>query len=63
MKTDALFYELFRTDPRSLFELVQLDTEGEYVFESVTVKHLEKRLDGSETVVKGDTENDTINAP
>lgn len=46
MKTDELFYELFRTDPLSLFELVQLDIEGEYTFESVTVKHLEKRLDG-----------------
>ncbi|MCP4348171.1 MAG: DUF2887 domain-containing protein [Desulfobacterales bacterium] len=46
MKTDALFYELFRTDPRSLFDLTNLDIEGEYAFESITVKTTEKRLDG-----------------
>ncbi|MCP4757140.1 MAG: DUF2887 domain-containing protein, partial [Proteobacteria bacterium] len=46
MKTDELFYELFRVDPRSLFELVQLRLEGEYVFESITVKTTRKRFDG-----------------
>ena len=46
MKTDALFYELFRADPRSLFQLVQLNMEGEYAFESITVKTTEKRMDG-----------------
>ena len=46
MKTDALFYELFRLDPHSLFELVQLDVKGEYAFESITVKTTEKRFDG-----------------
>ncbi|MCP4347580.1 MAG: DUF2887 domain-containing protein [Desulfobacterales bacterium] len=46
MKTDSLFYELFRTDPRSLFNLVGLNTEGDYGFESITVKTTEKRLDG-----------------
>jgi len=46
MKTDELFYELFKIDPRSLFRLVQLDLEGEYAFESITVKATEKRFDG-----------------
>ncbi len=46
MKTDALFYELFRLSPASLFELVRLDVNGEYVFESITVKTTEKRFDG-----------------
>ena len=46
MKTDAFLYELFQIDPRSLFDLVGLDMEGEYVFESITVKTTEKRFDG-----------------
>ncbi len=46
MKTDSLFYELFRIEPRSLFELAGLDIEGEYAFESITVKTTEKRFDG-----------------
>ncbi len=46
MKTDALFYELFKMYPRSLFELVNLEIEGEYAFESITVKTTEKRFDG-----------------
>jgi predicted transposase YdaD len=46
MKTDELFYELFKLDPRSLFRLVHLDLEGEYTFESLTVKTTEKRFDG-----------------
>ena len=46
METDSLFYELFKADPRSLFELVRLDVEGEYSFESITVKRTEKRPDG-----------------
>ncbi len=46
MKTDAFFYELFQIDPQSLFDLVGLDMEGEYVFESITVKSTEKRFDG-----------------
>ncbi|MCP4106517.1 MAG: DUF2887 domain-containing protein [Desulfobacteraceae bacterium] len=46
MKTDALFYELFQFDPRSLFELMGIDVDGEYIFESITVKTTEKRLDG-----------------
>jgi predicted transposase/invertase (TIGR01784 family) len=46
MKTDALFYELFKLDPRSLFELLSLNMEGDYVFERITVKTTEKRFDG-----------------
>lgn len=46
MKTDALFYELFKLDPKSLFELLSLNIEGDYVFESITVKTTEKRFDG-----------------
>ncbi|MCP4348975.1 MAG: DUF2887 domain-containing protein [Desulfobacterales bacterium] len=43
MKTDALFYELFQFDPRSLFELMGIDVDGEYIFESITVKTTEKK--------------------
>ncbi len=46
MKTDNLFYELFRLQPRSLLELAKLDLQGRYEFESVTLKSTEKRLDG-----------------
>ena len=46
MKTDELFYELFRFSPESLLELVQLDIQGPYRFESITVKSTEKRFDG-----------------
>ena len=46
MKTDEPFYELFRLDPNSLFQLVRLAVDGEYAFESITVKSTEKRVDG-----------------
>ncbi len=46
MKTDGLFYELFRFSPESMLELVQLDVSGPYRFESITVKSTEKRFDG-----------------
>jgi predicted transposase YdaD len=46
MKTDELFYELFRFSPESLLQLIQLDIQGPYRFESVTVKSTEKRFDG-----------------
>ena len=46
MKTDALFYELFKFDPGSLFDLISMNMEGDYVFESITVKTTEKRFDG-----------------
>jgi len=44
--TDALFYELFRVDPSALFQLLNLDLEGDYAFDSVTIKTTEKRIDG-----------------
>lgn len=46
MKTDELFYELFRFSPESLLELVGLEAPGSYRFESITVKSTEKRFDG-----------------
>ncbi len=46
MKTDALFYRLFRIAPRSLFQLVQLNIKGRYTFRSITAKTTEKRFDG-----------------
>jgi len=46
MKTDSLFYELFKAHPESLFELAGLKADGKYVFESITVKSTEKRMDG-----------------
>ncbi|MBU1487461.1 DUF2887 domain-containing protein [bacterium] len=46
MKTDSLFYELFQFDPQSLLRLVHLNVQGQYVFESITIKTTEKRLDG-----------------
>lgn len=46
MKTDELLYELFSIDPKSVFRLVQLDLEGDYIFESITLKTIEKRIDG-----------------
>ncbi|MDM8551281.1 DUF2887 domain-containing protein [Desulfobacterales bacterium HSG2] len=46
MKTDALFYKLFRLSPRSLFQLVGLRLNGQYDFESITMKTTEKHFDG-----------------
>ena len=46
MKTDSLFYELFRFSPESLFELLRLPVRGRYRFESITVETTEKRFDG-----------------
>ncbi|MEK7728588.1 MAG: DUF2887 domain-containing protein [candidate division KSB1 bacterium] len=46
MQTDSIFYELFLFDPQCLSRLVQLKLEGEYGFESITVKTTEKRFDG-----------------
>ncbi|NJL58766.1 MAG: DUF2887 domain-containing protein [Desulfobacteraceae bacterium] len=46
MKTDSMFYELFKLHPASLFELAGLEAQGEYVFGSITVKSTEKRMDG-----------------
>ena len=57
MRTDQFFYELFKLDPRSLFQLVQLQIEGEYAFESITVKTTEKRFDGFCKRIDGDGPN------
>ncbi len=46
MKTDSLFYRIFKFDPGSLFRLIQLDIKGKYTFESITTKSTEKRFDG-----------------
>ena len=46
MKTDALFYKLFRLSPKSLFRLVGMKLDGTYTFESITLKTTEKRFDG-----------------
>ena len=54
MKTDELFYELFRFSPESLLELVRLDVQGPYRFESITVKSTEKRFDGYFKNLSGD---------
>ena len=57
MKTDALFYKLFRISPRSLFRLVGMRMKGQYIFESITVKTTEKRFDGFLKCVSGDGPN------
>ena len=57
MKTDALFYKLFRISPRSLFRLVRLRPKGKYAFESITVKTTEKRFDGFLKRTDGDGPN------
>jgi predicted transposase YdaD len=57
MKTDALFYELFRFDPDCLFELIGLEAGGGYVFESITTKTTEKRMDGYFRSKTGQGEN------
>jgi len=46
MQTDSIFYEVFRFDPQSLQQLLQLNLKGRYDFESITVKSTEKRFDG-----------------
>jgi hypothetical protein len=46
MRTDELFYDLFKLAPESLFELVRLEMKGQYEFESITVKDTERRIDG-----------------
>lgn len=46
MKTDALFYELFKIDPQVQPRLIGLDLKPQYSFHSITVKQTEKRIDG-----------------
>lgn len=43
MRTDAIFYELFRTAPQIFFELLHITPTCPYRFESVAVKSAEKR--------------------
>ena len=43
---DLLSQESISFDPRSLFDLLCLEMEGDYIFESITVKTTEKRFDG-----------------
>ena len=46
MKTDDLFYEFFKSNPNKLFDLIGEKAEGIYQFQSITVKHTKKSLDG-----------------
>jgi len=57
MKTDALFHELFRFDPQSLFYLLNLQIDGQYAFESISIKTVEKRLDGYFKRIDGEGPN------
>ena len=57
MKTDALFYQVFQFDPQALFQLMQLPVEGEYTYESITVKTTEKRMDGFFKRIDGEGPN------
>jgi predicted transposase YdaD len=54
LKTDSLLYELFQFDPQSLIQLLKLKLEGQYAFESITVKTTEKRMDGFFKRIDGD---------
>ncbi len=57
MKTDALFYKLFRLSPKSLFRLVGMKLDGTYSFKSITLKTTEKRFDGFMKRTDGDGPN------
>ena len=57
MKTDALYYQIFQFDPQALFQLMQLPVEGEYTYESITVKTTEKRMDGFFKRIDGEGPN------
>ncbi len=57
MKTDALFYQVFQFDPQALFQLLQLPVEGEYTYESITIKTTEKRMDGFFKRIDGEGPN------
>jgi hypothetical protein len=46
MKLMRCFTNCSNFDPGSLFELLSLNLEGDYVFESITVKNTGKRFDG-----------------
>jgi predicted transposase YdaD len=57
LKTDSLFYELFQFDPQSLIQLLKLNLEGQYAFESISIKTTEKRLDGFFKRIDGEGPN------
>jgi hypothetical protein len=57
VKTDSLLYELFQFDPQSLIQLLKLNLEGQYAFESITIKTTEKRLDGFFKRIDGEGPN------
>jgi hypothetical protein len=44
MRTDALFYELFKFDQSSLFRLLNMEITSQYIYESITVKTTEDGL-------------------
>ena len=46
LRTDELFYEFFQLKPDALIQLLQLNLPGRYVFESITLKRVERRIDG-----------------
>ena len=46
LRTDELFYEFFQLKPDALIQLLQLNLQGRYVFESITLKRVERRIDG-----------------
>jgi hypothetical protein len=52
-----LFYELFQFDPQSLIQLLKLNLEGQYAFESISIKTTEKRLDGFFKRIDGEGPN------
>jgi hypothetical protein len=52
-----LIYELFQFDPQSLIQLLKLKLEGQYAFESITIKTTEKRLDGFFKRIDGEGPN------
>jgi len=54
MKTDEFFYTIFKKQPHLLFDLAGIPRLDDYAFESVAVKHLEKRLDGVLRPRRGD---------
>ncbi|MGH7600934.1 MAG: DUF2887 domain-containing protein [bacterium] len=57
LKTDSLIYELFQFDPQSLIQLLKLKLEGQYAFESISIKTTEKRLDGFFKRIDGEGPN------
>jgi predicted transposase/invertase (TIGR01784 family) len=46
VKTDSIFYQLFKVFPSSFFQLIGEETPNDYNFSSIEVKALSFRLDG-----------------